>query len=278
MDQRGAEETGKSLRDFRGCDQRSLPAARRFRAVFGLVMFSSACASRAPMTDHEPPDRLVYSTATAEERALHAWELLRRDPTNMGARLDLGSVLVDEGYLPQAVDVLSPALEIPSGSLQASALLATVLRRGSAADLDRSIAMLEGAARRDPGNPAVGIELGYAYAQSGRDRRAIAAHEDALRVTTDASTHILLHSSLFCLYRRMGDVAAADRHLDAAREIDPDVTARTATALFDRRADPPRYRDAPPRSLDRVHPPDEERIERARRVLDEDDAKGQGDR
>jgi cytochrome c-type biogenesis protein CcmH/NrfG len=226
----------------------------------------SACVGFDPAA--VPPDVLPYSSAEMEARALRAWRQLQTDPADTTARLELGAALVESGHAPQAARVLEPALRSGIEPVRVRLVLAAALRRGTRADLDRAVQLLEEASRLAPEDTAVRTSLACAYAQQGRDQRAIASEEQVLASIRAPQERLRIHLSLIVLYDRAGDSVRADAHQAAARTIDPRVDREMAHGAFQKMVYPSPHTWAYD-SLDGIHPGEDERMQRARKLIDE---------
>jgi len=133
------------------------------------------------------------------------------------AHNNLGIAYRDRGLMAAAQAEYEKTIELdPSYHVARMNLAEIVIKNG---DLARGIALLEQAAAEDPQNPAVRNNLGLAYMSAGRAGDARVQWEAALALDP---SNFIAHVQLAHYYlESRPDLAAARKHLAAAREIMP---------------------------------------------------------
>lgn len=227
---------------------RAIPAAMSALATI-------ACVSSPDEYQLRDPGELVYSSACVERFAQIAAQDVESDPTSADARHRLGSILLDEGYIPEAIAQLETGLASGERPVEFRLQLARALRRRSWRDLRRATGLLAEARQLAPGNRSVRLELGYTYAQQGLKRRAIALLEPLIAESPEPLQRLSLHLVLLALYDGLGDANRADWHLQEARQIDLRSNLDRAKEELTEEAFPVRWAFIPERGRYEDHEP-----------------------
>lgn len=124
---------------------------------------------------------LTLSAAGREEEALSAWKrVLMLEPRFADAHVNLGNAEARAGRAEAAIQRYRAALAADPRSFGASANLGGLLLARRA--YSEAVRWLDHAAKLEPGNADVRVNLGRAWSECGHARRAIVAFEEALRL------------------------------------------------------------------------------------------------
>ena len=205
---------------------------------------------QAPLPDTDVPTHLsraqaLYADGDPDLALVELGKAVGRDPTNAGARYELGRRLVQRGHLDAGAAELAVALERQPTAAAAIELGLVELKRDrpdAAADrfrlaaeldpdsavawLDLGIALLraerpaeavpacERAVKANPANPDARHNLGFAYRLNGQPERAAAVLEELLRTAPERTISLYELASAYADLGRAADaVAALDRLL-----------------------------------------------------------------
>ncbi len=157
-------------------------------------------------------------------------ELMRSvdlQPSNVAARIDLGSMLLAANEPGRATDQANAILAIQSNNADAFALLSSIaLRKG---DRTEALAQIQHALAIDPNRATFHAALGFIQSS---DPATGASGEDELRkaVTLD-SKNVTAHLVLASLLEKKGDLPGAQEQMRQAVASDPkNVMARASLA------------------------------------------------
>ena len=132
-------------------------------------------AAKAALPDRPQPDYVLGLIARAADRpddAVSAFTRVRElDPTDVGAAINLGQLLVQQRKFDEAIKLLRPAVEAEPFNATAAYGLATALVRSGAADEGR-VAMDKFQKLRESG---YAVTFSQAYLEQGRYAEAIAS-------------------------------------------------------------------------------------------------------
>ena len=99
--------------------------------------------------------------------------------------------------------------------------VSTLIQEGDAAmqkgDLQKALAIYSEANYKEKNNPETLFKIGYALAQQNRDDEALERYKEALELDKNNTA---IHQALASLYRKMGEYANAQAHLNASLRID----------------------------------------------------------
>ena len=84
-------------------------------------------------------------------------------------------------------------------------------------DLQKALAIYSEANIKEPKNPETLFKMGYTLVQQDRDDEALEYYEEALDLDPDNTS---LHQAMASVYRKMGEFANAQTHLDKSIAID----------------------------------------------------------
>ena len=84
-------------------------------------------------------------------------------------------------------------------------------------DLQKALAIYSEANIKAPKNPETLFKMGYVLAQQERDDEALEYYKEALSLNPNDTA---IHQALASLYRKMGEYASAQMHLNKSLEID----------------------------------------------------------
>ena len=157
-------------------------------------------------------------------------DTLAKNPNSWMAYNNLGTALLQEGKIEEAIEQYEVALRIRPGlSLTHSSLANALLRAGR---IQEAIEHYEQAVRITPDFADAHYSLGVALAKTGNIQGAISHYEDALRVKPDyAEAHNNLGGALIGI----GRVPEGIEHFQQALRINPDFAeahCNLGTALF----------------------------------------------
>ncbi|MEM8931578.1 MAG: tetratricopeptide repeat protein [Acidobacteriota bacterium] len=143
--------------------------------------------------------------------------VLRRDPNNLAAMLDLVRALEGQGELDRAVEVGERALNLDPEYTQTIMMMARLEAQRD--DLTRALDLARLAAERDPNNPDVKIQQAGFLQRLGR-------HEEVATVLDATLEQHADHPRTNAMYAhwveaRRGDLPAAEARLKKALERDP---------------------------------------------------------
>src|SRR6187549_580388 len=132
-------------------------------------------AAKAALPDRPQPDYVLGLIARAADRtddAVQAFTRVRQlDPTDVGAAINLGQLLVQQRKFDEAIKLLRPSVEAEPFNATAAYGLATALVRSGAADEGR-VAMDKFQKLRESG---YAVTFSQAYLEQGRYAEAIAS-------------------------------------------------------------------------------------------------------
>ena len=144
-------------------------------------------------------------------------DTVEKDPNNSRAHFSLGSVLFQEGKVPEAIGQYEQALRIQPDYVMAHNNLGVALVQQGR--LEGATGHYEEALRLRPDYAEAHNNLGIALARQGRLEEATGHYEEALRIRPDyAEAHNNLANALF----RLGKVTEAIGHWEQALRINPD--------------------------------------------------------
>ena len=107
--------------------------------------------------------------------------ILKEDPKNLKALIELGNVYFDTDQVEKAIDAYTKALEIDSGNADVRTDLGIMYRKKG--DFDRAISEFRKAAQADPAHVNSRYNLGVVLLHDKGDiKGAVAAWEDYLKV------------------------------------------------------------------------------------------------
>jgi Flp pilus assembly protein TadD len=186
-------------------------------------------------------------------------------PKDLDARVAVGRRLVAEGN-SQVEATLDAVLAQDPGHVEAHVLLALAAERGPAPDWPRAVTLLERAVALDPAHGRARVLLGQAYEATGRQDQAVAELTRALALARDGDALLAAHLSLMSISQRRGDVQQAEWHHAQARQLYPEIDRVIEQAEIASLTPGPVI---DPDDLDGTltHPPFEERVRRAQRIL-----------
>jgi Flp pilus assembly protein TadD len=170
------------------------------------------------------PLEAVFRDEVRQERAYELWALLEKDPADAESRLELARTLIDERLGEEATSVSRVGMARHPKDPRFLVEMARSIQLVSDRNARRAVLMLRRAGRMDGAFTSVQIHLGFAYLRTGRPMRAIGEFQRALQTTTDEADRLSAYVGLIACYRESGDEVRLDEHLDAAREIMPDLT------------------------------------------------------
>jgi tetratricopeptide (TPR) repeat protein len=140
-------------------------------------------------------------------------------PGNVRAHYNLGTILLDQRRLPEAVAQFEAALQINPGYAEAQNNLGIALS-SIPGRLPETISAYEAAVRIKPDYVEAHYNLGLVLCKAGRIPEAIAQYKEALRLKPDyAEAHKNLGSVLANLPGRLPEAIG---HFEAALQIKPD--------------------------------------------------------
>lgn len=143
-------------------------------------------------------------------------QVLRRDPTNLAALIDLASVLEEQRRLDEAARTVERALALDPEYVRLHVQLAGIeVRRG---DVERALELLDLALARDPGYLEARLRKAVWLHRGGRRAEADALLAELLEDEPETPQVLVLHARLVDL---PGDPAAAEERVRSALERDP---------------------------------------------------------
>jgi len=150
----------------------------------------------------------------AGESALR--ESIRLDSSNARAHYNLAALQFRQGRLAEAMQSNQTAIRLDPNHAKARSSLGVIYARlGRRADAARE---LEEAVRLEPGYAEAHNNLGMFYGESGRLEEALAEFQQAIRLRPDLAT---IHRNLATTYLKLGRGEDARRALERAAELDP---------------------------------------------------------
>ncbi|MEM7351682.1 MAG: tetratricopeptide repeat protein [Acidobacteriota bacterium] len=200
--------------------------AEKLRSLGYLATGSSQRADSGPRPD--PKDmvdlhvgleraRTLFQDHLFEQAAQQLREVLRRDPENLAAMIDLARALEKLGDADEAVRIAERALELDPEYVSLYVLLARLETvRGNH---DTALELAEIAIRQDPKNPEAIVQRASLLIRQDRAAEAKAAMEEALVALPE---HAWLHMSYARWFEmREGKLAEAEARLRGALDRDP---------------------------------------------------------
>ena len=106
---------------------------------------------------------------------------------------------------------------LKTAEFDASTLMETADEAMQKKDFQKALAIYSEANIKAPKNPETLFKMGYTLAQQERDDEALEYYKDALSL---APNDIAIHQALASLYRKMGEYAIAQMHLNKSLELD----------------------------------------------------------
>jgi len=106
---------------------------------------------------------------------------------------------------------------LKTAEFDASTLMETADEAMQKKDFQKALAIYSEANIKAPKNPETLFKMGYTLAQQERDDEALEYYKDALSL---APNDIAIHQALASLYRKMGEYASAQMHLNKSLELD----------------------------------------------------------
>ena len=159
-----------------------------------------------------------------EKALLQYAEALRRDPSLVAARLQLGSALRLARQPDRAVEVLQAALAAaPDRAAGWYELGLAQIEQGKP---EEAVAALEKALAIDPEMPEAHNTLGGLRLARGDTARAEASVREAIRIWPEFAD---AHKNLGTLLSDVGDLAQACNHFEAALRLEPRLPPRATT-------------------------------------------------
>jgi tetratricopeptide (TPR) repeat protein len=207
-----------------------------------------------------PPAEFVFGNVKCAQRATELWTQLQQTPGDTSSSLELGRILLQEGYITAAITVLETGLRT-NEDVQLYLVLSSALQKRSHGELPKALRLLEEAVQRFPANGAAHLHLGQAHDAMGARAKAITELEKALELSRDPTVHLSAHLGLAANYTKAGERSQAEQHLQTARKIYPGIDKWLRDAEISRQLPAPIYAGQP--GGDGVHPPLEKRIRRA---------------
>ena len=102
-------------------------------------------------------------------------------------------------------------------AFDASSLIEKADEEMQKGDLQKALAIYSEANIKAPKNPETLFKMGYVLAQQERDDEALEYYKEALSLNPNDTA---IHQALASLYRKMGEYASAQMHLNKSLEID----------------------------------------------------------
>ena len=161
--------------------------------------------------------RMLLADRLYSQAARQLEGVLRRDPRNLAAVIDLVRALEGQGELEEAVRMAERALELDPEYTQTQMVMARLEARRD--NLERAVELTEIAVASDPHNPDVRIQQAVFLQRLGR-------HDKTREVLTKALADHPEHPRTNAVYAhlveaRQGSVEAAEKRLRRAVERDP---------------------------------------------------------
>jgi tetratricopeptide (TPR) repeat protein len=221
------------------------PALSLARLNLGIALFyggepeaarKELDAAKAALPDRPQPDYVLGLIARAGDRpddALSAFMRVRElDPSDVGAAINVGQLLVQQRRFDEAIKLLRPAVEAEPFNATAAYGLATALVRSGAADEGR-VAMDKFQKLRESG---YAVTFSQAYLEQGRYAEAVASTGAEAGLVNDAMPDVR--------FVDLGSVATFPA------SADPGSCTATTTASSPACRSTPRWpHRRPPRSL-----------------------------
>ncbi|MDJ1170147.1 tetratricopeptide repeat protein [Roseofilum sp. BLCC_M154] len=186
--------------------------------------------------------------------------VIREDPDNSGAHINLGNALRNQGKLTEAVQSYRRALQLDPEFAGAHNNLGNALRdQGKLTEAEQSYRR---ALQLDPEFAGAHNNLGLALRQQGKLPEAVQSYRRALSLpdekATPASAHTLAHNALGYALQQQGDLQGAIAEYKKSLQIDPNFVAaqnnlQEAERLLAQQRTPP-----PPSDLAYVPSPEDE--------------------
>jgi tetratricopeptide (TPR) repeat protein len=186
---------------------------------------SGGSGAPAPITGGQQagPDRVKLSRDIAQLE-----EIVRKDPTNYQAWVQLGNDFFDIGEAQKSVDAYTRALSIKDGDPNVLTDMGVMYRQLK--DFPKALAAFRKAAAASPTHPQSRLNMGVVLMHDLNDpQSAIAAWEDFLRVAPNDPNAESIRRSVEELRGREGGAAGGGVDLDkAARELAEQANAPAA--------------------------------------------------
>lgn len=154
-----------------------------------------------------------------DDATVYLQKVVNLQPDDVEAWQDLGDALIDEGRLPEAVDVLRESVRLRPTSSAALVDLGHTLH--ALGHTDEAIVYLQRAAEAEPGNLSTLRSLVDMYRRLGRLDEAL---EVARQIVDLRPEDVLATMDVADLSRDLGHFDAAMRAYHRLREIDTDQT------------------------------------------------------
>ncbi|MGD2116111.1 MAG: tetratricopeptide repeat protein, partial [Acidobacteriota bacterium] len=202
-------------------------ARERLRSLGYLAVGSGSSAETARAERPDPKELIDLHVGLERARALSRDRLfpeaerqlrtvLRRDPTNLAAMIDLASVLAETGDLDRAAEVVERALDLDPEYPRLHLQLAEIeARRGAP---EKALELVEAALALDARQLDARMRKALLLQQAGHRSAAVATLESALDDEPQAPPLNVLYARIVELGR---DPAAAEARVRDALERDP---------------------------------------------------------
>ncbi len=155
--------------------------------ILVIMLFVSSCTEKSdtpPATP--PPEGFSHSPISVDGDIKRLREIVRKEPADLGVRIELGNLLMDSGRFREAIDVYEKILEINPDNVDVRVDLGTCYRNSG--DPERATEEYRKALGYDPKNPYAHRNLGIVLAYDlGRTKEAIIELEAYLKLSPDAS-------------------------------------------------------------------------------------------
>lgn len=172
--------------------------------------------------------QLVRGAGRLEEAAAILEKLRAAHRFEPECRIELGSVFMQQGRLPAALEILGEAIGIAPGNATAQATMGMVHQANK--DYDAAASCFRAALAAEPGNPQAMANLGAALAEGGRQLEALPLLEQAVRAQPDLhGAHNNLGNALRASGRAREAIAAFERAI-ALKPDNPDYLSNLAIA------------------------------------------------
>lgn len=139
-------------------------------------------------------------------------------PQNATIALELGKALVADGKDEQAIPHLRRALELDSGSIEASYQLALALQRSN--EVQQAIALLKKVVAAEPNNAEAMTNLGMALSQAQQAKDAVPVLQRSISLAPESVT---AHQNLAAAYVQLSQFGDAVVELHQALKLAPDA-------------------------------------------------------
>jgi tetratricopeptide (TPR) repeat protein len=159
---------------------------------------------------------VLVQEASLDEAMAPFQRMLQINPDNADAHVSLGNILTQKGEVDEAITHFQKALQIrPNYALAHNNLGNILMQKG---EVDEAIAHFQKAVQIRPNYAQAHNNLALALLQKGRAAQAIAQYQNALRINPDnAEAHYNLATALL----QKGNVTEAIAHFQQAAQIEP---------------------------------------------------------